>query len=361
MKKAIYIFCGMFLLLQGCLNEPDENSAINMASDFSSKVMTYLEQQGYYRISSGNPHLITSYQLMDSINCYIIVDIRNESDYLSGHIENSINISPENLIEFFQNEVNSIKNYVLVSKSGQMASYIECLLGIYGFSNLYTLKFGMASWNSTFAEEWLNNTNTLNNVPDRPLINDYVERNEITSLPNLESSSTTNFQEYVQSKIAELMANAELDDNTFESNTNPFISIDDLYSRYDYVQNSFTNTHVICNDIENAYRLYGNKSTDTPGHPPRATWFPSPISTSYQVKWYIQRIPSEKLIVSYSTDGHTSAFLTAYLRLLGYKAKSMKYGINCFGYNKMLYHEDNRIRENAFSHDKIGEFSFITN
>jgi rhodanese-related sulfurtransferase len=47
-------------------------------------------------------------------------------------------------------------------------------------------------------------------------------------------------------------------------------------------------------------------------------------------------IPVDKPVVVYCGTGHNSGFATAYLRLFGYDAHTLKYGNNGFMYNKMV-------------------------
>ena len=47
-------------------------------------------------------------------------------------------------------------------------------------------------------------------------------------------------------------------------------------------------------------------------------------------------IPSDKTVVVYCGTGHNSGFATAYLRLFGYDARTLRYGNNSFMYDKMV-------------------------
>ena len=47
-------------------------------------------------------------------------------------------------------------------------------------------------------------------------------------------------------------------------------------------------------------------------------------------------IPNDKVIVVYSLNGHQSSFITAYLKMLGYDAKTLKYGANSFMNSKLV-------------------------
>jgi rhodanese-related sulfurtransferase len=50
----------------------------------------------------------------------------------------------------------------------------------------------------------------------------------------------------------------------------------------------------------------------------------------------MQTIPVDKEVVVYCGTGHNSAFVTAYLRLFGYNAKTLNFGNNGFMHNKMI-------------------------
>jgi rhodanese-related sulfurtransferase len=47
-------------------------------------------------------------------------------------------------------------------------------------------------------------------------------------------------------------------------------------------------------------------------------------------------IPVDKTVVVYCGTGHNSGFVTAYLRLFGYDARTLKYGNNGFMHDRMV-------------------------
>ena len=47
-------------------------------------------------------------------------------------------------------------------------------------------------------------------------------------------------------------------------------------------------------------------------------------------------IPFDKTVVVYCGTGHNSAFASAFLRLFGYDARTLRYGNNSFMYDKMV-------------------------
>jgi rhodanese-related sulfurtransferase len=55
----------------------------------------------------------------------------------------------------------------------------------------------------------------------------------------------------------------------------------------------------------------------------------------------MQTIPANKEVVVYCGTSHNSAFVTAYLRLFGYNAKTLRYGNNGFMHDKMVAEKAN--------------------
>ena len=74
----------------------------------------------------------------------------------------------------------------------------------------------------------------------------------------------------------------------------------------------------------------------------------------------MQTIPPGDDIVIYCTTGHNSGFVTAYLRLFGYNAKTIMYGNNAFMYNKMKA-EENILSWLPFSDAEIEDYPYVKN
>ncbi|MCU0407940.1 MAG: rhodanese-like domain-containing protein, partial [Bacteroidales bacterium] len=71
-----------------------------------------------------------------------------------------------------------------------------------------------------------------------------------------------------------------------------------------------------------------------PGHIPGAIQYTP--KESIKLAADLKTLPTNKPVVVYCFTGQTSAFLAAYLRLLGYDAKSLLYGGNAMIYDKMV-------------------------
>lgn len=73
---------------------------------------------------------------------------------------------------------------------------------------------------------------------------------------------------------------------------------------------------------------------------------------------YLQTLPTDKKIGIYCYNGQFSASAAAYLRLLGYDAKSMLFGAHVLFYSRILY--DPLLLKHAYRKDAIGEYPFVT-
>jgi hypothetical protein len=62
--------------------------------------------------------------------------------------------------------------------------------------------------------------------------------------------------------------------------------------------------------------------------------------------------------VIYCGTGHNSGFATAYLRLLGYDARTLKYGNNGFMYDKMI-RERTALSWLPFTVDDVNDFPVV--
>jgi rhodanese-related sulfurtransferase len=70
-----------------------------------------------------------------------------------------------------------------------------------------------------------------------------------------------------------------------------------------------------------------------PGHIPGAVQYTP--KQSIKLAADLKTLPTDKTIVVYCCTGQNSANLTAYLRVLGYDAKSLLFGTNGMIYNDM--------------------------
>ncbi|MFC2103585.1 rhodanese-like domain-containing protein [Bacteroidota bacterium] len=309
--------------------------------DKTAKMLMVFEENGDFINTYLAPPLVTAQEIFNEINNYLILDVRNSDLFAEGHIENSINISIHNLYNFINNQTDSVNtSIVLVSKNGQASAYYATLLRLAGFDNIFSLKFGMASWNFDFAEEWLDAVG--NDIAVMGYTNNVFPRNEFVDFPTLEEfNSNMSIPEIIETRIQMLISNG-------------------FYSDETHIRNM-----PIGND-ENYIVCYGNSSLYLSpefegigfGHPVSAVSYRDDPWYELRSFKYLQTLPSNKDIIVYSYNGQLSACIVAYLNVLGYSAKSLLFGANQLFHTRML--DSVALNEFAFTFSEIMNYDYVT-
>jgi rhodanese-related sulfurtransferase len=175
-----------------------------------------------------------------------------------------------------------------------------------GYGNVYAMRWGMSSWNMKFAEAgWLSGLSgkyetqldVAEHAPPAP-----------NGMPELNTGMPTG-EEIGASRFNLLFSQGK----------------DDVLVTSDQVFSDPGKYFVINLERKDKYES---------GHIPGAVRY-KPESTLGFID-QMASIPADKTVVVYCGTGHNSAFATAYLRLFGYDARTLKYGNNSFMYDKMV-------------------------
>lgn len=322
--KAVLVFA-LLLISAGCLKD-NVNPASNFETSDAINMLTYLEANGDIINSPATKNAFISAQdLYSNLSNYVILDIRDAQLFADGHISGAINIQSSDLLTKVKSL--GLSDGILVSQNGQSASYYCGLLRLYGLSNVYVLKFGMAGWNNHFATQW----SSINGF--RPTTYQYFNavlynKGPYTNLPEVELGPVGDIKTKIENRIESLIKEKFEDGVIYFNSTTSSLAI---YSRdafssniYSLVDSTFDNEYIICYDTSTNYILPGNRSVYHPDHPPHSVSY----NYYYDLKsiYYLQTIPTNRQIIVYSLDGHQSAFATAYLKLFGYNVKSVLFG-----------------------------------
>lgn len=221
-----------------------------------------------------------------------IIDIRSAADFTTGHIEGAVNSTIANILT---EAANAGDNQILVAcYTGQTACYATALLRLYGYTEAQALKWGMSSWSAT-TDKW---TPNIADSGDGELSTEAAPENTVYESPVLTTGETLG-EEILKARVEAVVA--EWGEATVSS-ANVVASPGDYF-----VNNYFSADHYVSfGHIQGAVRV-------------------SPLLISDESINYID--PS-KAVVTYCYTGQTSAVITAYLRVLGYNAKSMLFGMN---------------------------------
>jgi rhodanese-related sulfurtransferase len=275
----------------------------------TSLLLKDLRENGNYVNSKEYPSLIKASIVNESIGKNVlIVDLRSPKEYSSGHIKSAVNKKFEDIPAYFETGIKpfSYDKIIMVSEDGQISSYTTCLLRLMGYGNVYSMRWGMSAWNGNFAKEgWLKGVSGKYESNLETAVN---ERPAALSMPELKTSQTTG-QEIGSARFKELFKEgaSSLLIDAGEVVANP--------QKY----------YIINLDRKDKYE---------DGHLPGAVRYKPEATLSYPEE--MASIPMDKPVVVYCGTGHNSAFATAYLRLFGYDAHTLKYGNNGFMYDKMV-------------------------
>lgn len=275
----------------------------------TSLLLKDLEENGDYVNSQAYPSLIKASVVNENLdNNILIIDLRSSKLYSEGHIKGAVNEKFENLPEYFESGIKPFKydKIILVSDAGQLSSYTTSLLRLMGYGNVYSMRWGMSAWNGKYAQDgWLKG---VSGAYENSLEQKVNEKEVSKGMPELNTGMKTG-EEVGTARFKKLFA---------EGTGNVLISAEEVFKD---PQQYF----IINLDRKDKYE---------DGHIPGAVRYKPEGTLGFTDE--MASIPTDKTVVVYCGTGHNSGFATAYLRLFGYDARTLKYGNNGFMYNKMV-------------------------
>lgn len=326
-KLLLYSILVGSLIFASCKKDEDEPQ-INE----SQVLVEYLESAnsplGKDYVNSDMPAIIsaTDVKTLNETGQVYIIDIRSATDFAAGHIANAHNVAFGDILTHIKGvDLTPYTKVAIVCYTGQTAGYAASMLRVMGYDKVYSMKWGMSSWNVTF-NKW---TSNLSNTYASQFTSTATDKNAMGSLPTLSTGKTTG-QEILEARMTTLLAEG------FDPAKITSATVFGNLSNY-YIVNYWPANHYAA-----------------PGHIPGAVQY-TPKETMKLVA-DLKTLPTDKTIVVYCYTGQTSAHLAAYLRLLGYDAKSL-----LFGTNGMIY--DNMVTTGGmtvFSESQIMGYDFVT-
>jgi rhodanese-related sulfurtransferase len=336
MRKISFLLINLVFFLASC-KSGSEKQTIKTETQSATKtevdlLVEYLAQSGDYVNSRKFPSMIKPETVFAGLDSgMLVVDLRDAEAFKKGHIKVAVNVQFIDIPAYFENGIKPYEydKIVIVCDNGQKSSYTTQLLRLMGYGNVYSMRWGMAAWNPALANgrawsglissDYSSKLDTVNH--EAPAAGEY---------PSLGTGKSTG-EEIFKERVAKVFADGLKDF---------VISAADVFAHTD----SF---YVINYDRKDKYDF---------GHVPGAIRY-KPGGT-LGIASEMKTIPADKDVVVYCATGHNSAFVVAYLRLLGYKAHSMKYGNNSFMHDKMVQ-EKVKLGWEAFSEEMVRDYPFV--
>ena len=236
------------------------------------------------------------------ISNYHIIDLRSDTHFAAGHIEGAVNSTLGNILTAAQD---ATKPILVVCYTGQTAGHAVTALRLSGYSDAKVLKWGMSGWNSS-------TTSWADNIGDEAVghanwsATNSTASNETFDSPNL-SATATDGAGILAERVTAML------NGGFKG----VINTDVLGTPANYHINNF----------------WDETDVDHYGHIVEA-YRTKPLAISN-----MNNLDPNNTVVTYCWTGQTSSMVTAYLSVLGFDAKSLKFGTNGMIYSELESHK----------------------
>lgn len=281
--------------------EKDDPVEVNEAKVLIEWLESTDSPYGKYYVNTDMESYTTADQLhgMMAADKAYVIDIRKKADYDAGYIEGAVNMPAADVADHIVSEdLSAFDDIVIACYSGQEAAWLTCLLALQGHQNISSLKFGMCSWNVATAAAW---NDAVSNNKATLFTADVTVKGPEGDLPILNTGFET----------AQEIFDASMDQVISGGFGAIAITVPELYNNLD--------DYYIINRWPNAEYL-------DPGHIVGAIQYTP--KQDFATNAFLKTLPTDKTIVVYCYTGQGSANIVAYLSLVGYDVKSLKYGTN---------------------------------
>jgi len=347
MKKLSYSISAVFviaiLISGGCAGNSGEKNKEQAATpapvskipvvigNETALLLKDLVENGDYVNSLVFPSLIKPSIVNQSLGTNILViDLRSADQFKSGHIKGAVNRKFEELPGYFESGIKpfEFEKIILVCEDGQLSSYTTSLLRLMGYGNVFAMRWGMSSWNKKYADEgWMKGVSGQFEAKLETKVN---ERPASVSMPDLKTGLATG-EEIGTARFKKLFE---------EGTANILVSADEVFAD--------PGKYFIIN-LE-------RKDKYEDGHIPGAIRYKPESTLGFTEE--MASIPSDKIVVVYCGTGHNSGFATAYLRLFGYDARTLRYGNNSFMHDKMIKQKE-ALSWLPFTYADVNDFAVV--
>lgn len=304
---TVLLLVAMMIGFVGC-SKDDEDTTVTPTPTMFEQIVERGET--YFGAGTKNISAAALFDELGSDNL-VIIDWRSQALYDAGHVPGARfwyftdpGVLTDSLAQF-DKATTKIVNYCY---TGQTASQVTAVMNLMGY-DAYNLKFGACGWNADFGMGWV----TLN--PNSDLF---------AMLVDGASPAMTDFDDYPEATATATDVDGAIAERMMDfwtTNGAGFINA----SNADVImgENRFA-------DPDSVFIVnYWPQTTYELKHIDGAVNFNTADATLKSLGLdALTKLPKDKKIVVYCYTGQTSSQVAAYLRVLGYNAYSMAYGMN---------------------------------
>jgi rhodanese-related sulfurtransferase len=307
MKKLILVLFMIPLFLVNCKKDSDEPTTSTDSYQILTDYLVANDMDLPDVLASWIVAAPASVDLVaDFTSTYSILDLRSAADFDAGHIEGAVNATLDNILTL---AANTTKPILVVCYTGQTAGLATVALRLSGYPDAKVLMWGMSGWNADFSSPWEANSGPVNGdhaVGNTNWVSTPTAANVTFNDPVL---TGTDGATILQNQVALLL------ENGFQG----IASTDVLADPSVYFINNYWSQADVDHygHIAGAYRV-------------------NPLSIE---NGEMKNMDPSKTVVTYCWTGQTSSMVTAYLNVIGYNAKSLKFGANNMIYSELESHK----------------------
>lgn len=308
-----YAALAIFAAVSGCGHPKTHEAPPEPGQTVTLQLIDWLEKNGNYINSEAIPSIADAATVfaMRSENI-LVLDLRPPAEFDSGHIANAINIRAAELIDFLDHKVNApaFRYIFLTCNNGNHSGYAAGVLRLLGYDNVYAIRFGMSGWSRKVAEiHWLK---SISSHLAGKLETAAHPKATPGDLPSIHATASTGY--FIARERAKRLL--EESENDFSITLEEYTKNPGLY-------------YNICYWPEDKYISNGHLHGAIAYEP----------KTSLVRDAYLNTLPSGQPVIVYCYSGQHSVFVAAYLRMIGYDARSLVYGANAFIHSVMAQTE----------------------
>jgi rhodanese-related sulfurtransferase len=307
MRILMLCILAVALTVTSCKKEEEVNESQVLAEYLESANSPLMKDF----VNSDMPTIMAASEVktLNETNQVYIIDIRSAADFATGHIANAQNVTVADILTHIKGvNLASYTKVAIVCYTGQTAGFAASILRLMGYDKVFSMKWGMCAWHADFASKW-KNTVAAGNAYASQFTATATAKNTAGEMPVLTTGKTTG-QEILEARVA-----AVLTEGFTPASVTSKAVFDNLAGYY-------------------IVNYWPAAQYADPGHIPGAVQYEPKASMKLAAD--LKTLPTDKPVAVYCYTGQTSAFLSAYLRLLGYDAKSILFGTNGMIYDKMV-------------------------
>ncbi len=310
MKKVVQLaLMGLALagLLTACGGDDSDPTPVDQFEIVRTSLDTYLS-------SAGMAPTTTAQVLFDNLNDGntandpYVLSVRTTDDYAKGHVAGAHNIN----WRLIGNATNlatlpTDKQIVVYCYTGHTGAVATTCLNAMGY-NAVNMKFGMCAWTR---DATVRATTAFREVEDSHDYPTETTANALTQTYNLPELNVTT------SRDEDEIVRAAAEDYAADATVSPTITAQTVFD------------NINDGNTANDYFILSVRSAAdyAKGHIPGA--YNIPYKEIAKVE-NLRKLPTDKTIVVYCYTGHTGGTATTALRMLGYQAVNMKFGMTAW-------------------------------